>query len=111
MTDGGDGTFNVKHTKQWYEKQKKNNSKKGKPISEEHKRKISLNHKSKNKDSSSGNKPIDVFDKHWNFIKSYDSILEASKDLKIGRWIIDKFLAGTTKKPYKYRFKYKDITE
>lgn len=40
-----------------------------------------------------------------------NSILEASKDLKIGRWIIDKFLAGTTKKPYKYRFKYKDITE
>ena len=39
------------------------------------------------------------------------SNLEASKDLKIGRWIIDKFLAGTTKKPYKYRFKYKDITE
>lgn len=35
----------------------------------------------------------------------------SSKDLKIGRWIIDKFLAGTTKKPYKYRFKYKDITE
>ena len=25
--------------------------------------------------------------------------------------IIDKFLAGTTKRPYKYRFKYKNTTE
>ena len=70
-----------------------------------------LNHKSKNKDSSSGNRAIDVFDKDWNFIKSYDSILNASKDLKIGRWVIDKFLAGNTKRPYKYRFKYKDLME
>lgn len=109
MTDGGDGTFNVKHSKEWYEKQRKNNSKKGISISEEHKKKISLNHKSKNKDASSGNKAIDVFDKNWVFINSYVSILEAAKDLNIGRWIIDKFLAGDTKRPYKYRFKYKTV--
>lgn len=109
MTDGGDGTFNVKHSKEWYEKQRKNNSKKGIYISEEHKKKISLNHKSKNKDASSGNKAIDVFDKNWVFINSYVSILEAAKDLNIGRWIIDKFLSGDTKRPYKYRFKYKTV--
>ena len=109
MTDGGDGTFNVKHSYEWYEKQRKNNSKKGKAISKEHRKNISLNHKSKNKDASSGNKSIDVFDKDWNFIKSYNSILEASKNLNIGRWIIDKFLAGDTKNPHKYRFKYKIV--
>ena len=109
MTDGGDGTFNVKHSYEWYEKQRKNNSKKGKAISQEHRKNISLNHKSKNKDASSGNKSIDVFDKDWTFIKSYNSILEASKNLNIGRWIIDKFLAGDTKNPHKYRFKYKIV--
>ena len=109
MTDGGDGTFNVKHSYEWHEKQRKNNSKKGKAISEEHRKNISLNHKSKNKDASSGNKSIDVFDKDWTFIKSYNSILEASKNLNIGRWIIDKFLAGDTKNPHKYRFKYKIV--
>ena len=109
MTDGGDGTFNVKHSYEWHEKQRKNNSKKGKAISEEHRKNISLNHKSKNKDASSGNKSIDVFDKDWIFIKSYNSILEASKNLNIGRWIIDKFLAGDTKNPHKYRFKYKIV--
>ena len=109
MTDGGDGTFNVKHSYEWHEKQRKNNSKKGKAISEEHRKNISLNHKSKNKDASSGNKSIDVFDKDWTFIKSYNSILEASKNLNIGRWIIDKFLAGDTKNPHKYRFKYKKV--
>lgn len=107
MTDGGDGTYNVKHSKEWYEKQRKNNNKKGKPITDEHKRNISLNHKSKNNNDNSGNRAIEVFDKNWNFIKSYNSILEASIDLNIGRWIIDKFLAGDTKKPHTYRFKYK----
>ena len=107
MTDGGDGTYNVKHSEEWYEKQRKNNNKKGKPITEEHKRNISLNHKSKNNNDGSGNRAIDVFDKNWNFIESYNSILEASINLNIGRWIIDKFLAGNTKKPHKYRFKYR----
>lgn len=107
MTDGGDGTYNVKHSEEWYEKQRKNNNKKGKPITEEHKRNISLNHKSKNNSDNSGNRAIEVFDKDWNFIKSYNSILDASINLNIGRWIIDKFLAGDTKKPHKYRFKYK----
>ena len=107
MTDGGDGTYNVKHSEEWYEKQRKNNNRKDRPITEEHKRNISLNHKSKNNNDGSGNRAIDVFDKNWNFIESYNSILEASINLNIGRWIIDKFLAGNTKKPHKYRFKYK----
>lgn len=107
MTDGGEGTINVKHSKQWYEKQKENNLKKGKPISKEHRLKISLNHKSKNIQCNSGNKSVDAFDKNWNFIKSYNSILEASKDLNIGRWVIDKYLSGETKRPNRYRFKYK----
>lgn len=107
LTDGGDGTIGIIHTEQWYQNQRKTNNKKGKSISEEHKKKISDNHKSKRKDYKSGNKAIDVFDKEWNYINSYNSILEASKELKIGRWIIDKFLAGDTKRPYKYRFKYK----
>ena len=111
MTNGGDGTFGVKHSEEWYEKQRKNNSKKGKSISNTHKKNISLNHKSKQLGNKSGNKAIDVFDKDWNFIKSYNSILEASKNLNIGRWIIDKFLAGDTKRPYKYRFKYKKIVD
>lgn len=107
MTDGGDGTINVKHSRQWYEKQKENNLKKGKPLSKEHRFKISLNHKSKRVDCNSGNRPIDAFDKNWNFIKSYNSILEASKDLNVGRWVIDKYLSGETKRPNKYKFKYK----
>jgi len=107
MTDGGDGTINVKHSRQWYEKQKENNLKKGKPLSKEHRFKISLNHKSKCVDCNSGNRPIDAFDKNWNFIKSYNSILEASKDLNVGRWVIDKYLSGETKRPNKYKFKYK----
>ncbi len=106
MTDGGDGTINVKHTNEWYDKQKMNNNKKGKKISEVHKQRISEHHKSKNKDvTKSGCIPIDVYDLNGKLLETCPSIIEAAKKFNVGRATVDRHIVGKYKRPYKYIFK------
>jgi len=106
LTDGGEGTIGIIHTNQWYQNQKISNNKKNKFISEEHRQKIIANHKSKN---PLNNKAIDVFDMNWNYIKSFDSIKEASDELNIPSSSICECAKGKIKSALKHRFKYKLI--
>ena len=75
LTDGGEGTIGIIHTEQWYQNQKIGNNKKGKSISEEHRQNIIVNHKSKN---PKHNKAVDVFNMNNEYLRSFDSIKEAS---------------------------------
>lgn len=51
---------------------------------------------------------IEIYDLDMNYLKSYNSIVEASKNLKVGINTILCILKGKTKRPRKYYFKYKE---
>lgn len=57
------------------------------------------------------NKAVDVYDKEGNYINSYKSIEEASKNLNISRSSIDRVLLGTHKQNKGYQFKLTSDTE
>jgi hypothetical protein len=57
------------------------------------------------------NKAVDVYDKDGNYIISYKSIEEASKNLNISRSGIDRVLLGTHKQNKGYQFKLSNDTE
>ena len=106
LTDGGEGTLGIVHTDQWYQNQKTGNNKKGKSISEKHRENIIKNHKSKN---PVNNKAVDVFDMNWNYLRSFNSIKEASDTLKIPSSSICECAKGKIKSAKKHRFKYKQV--
>ena len=54
-------------------------------------------------------RPIEVYDLNMNYLKSYNSIVEASEDLKVGISTIIYILKGKTKRPTKYYFKYREV--
>lgn len=53
-------------------------------------------------------KPIFCYDKNWNFIKEYESIIAASKELKIYSSNISRCLKDTKASAKGYKFKYKE---
>ena len=86
-------------------------SKKGKHRSEETKKKISASHKGKYKGKDHPNaKPILMYDRKGNFIKRFDSIVDANEYLGKYRYCngITLCLRGRTKTAYGYIFKYAD---
>ena len=106
LTDGGEGTIGIIHTEQWYQNQKIGNNKKGKSISEEHRQNIIANHKSKN---PKHNKAVDVFNMNNEYLRSFDSIKEASDTLNIPSPSICECARGKIKSAKKHRFKYKQV--
>ena len=105
MTDGGDGSINVKHTTEWYERQKLNNNKKGKPISESHKKALVAFRNSPNY-INGASKSIKVY-KDSVIVGEYKCIKDAAIALKLKRLLIDRYLKGLSKKPrHNYHFEY-----
>lgn len=86
-------------------------SKKGKPHSEETKKKISESHKGKYKGKDHPkSKSILMYDKEGNFIRKFDCIADANEYFGKDRYCssIACCLTGRTKTAYNYIFKYED---
>lgn len=92
-------------------KKKISESMTGKTLSEETKKKISKSHKGKYKGKDSPNaKPILMYDREGNFIRRFDSIVDANEYFGKGRYCsgISMCLTGRRKTTYGFIFKYED---
>ena len=90
---------------------KASEKKKGKSLSEEHRKKLSESHKGKYKGKDSPNaKPILMYDREGNFIRRFDSIVDATEYLGKDRYCngISCCLRGKNKTAYGFIFKYED---
>lgn len=83
----------------------------GKHLSEEHRKKLSESHKGKYKGKDSPNaKPILMYDREGDFIRRFDSIVDANEYLGKDRYCsgINRCLKGWAKTAFGYIFKYAD---
>ena len=81
---------------------------KGRVKSKETREKLSISHKGKKLGPSKKRIALLLYDKNNNFIREYDSLIEASLDLNISHSSITAYIQGKIKNPRKWIWKIKE---